>query len=87
MWCSRDTVCTDAKHKACVLNKQFQSVFTAEDLSSTPQLDSSVYPSIQDLEFSVNDIQALLEKLEPSKAPGPNLLSTKVIKLSQQILL
>lgn len=29
-----DTVCTDAKHKACVLNKQFQSVFTAEDLSS-----------------------------------------------------
>ena len=66
---------------ACVLNKQFQSVFTAEDLSSTPQLDSSIYPPIQDLEFSVNGIQALLENLDPSKAPGPDHLSTKVIKL------
>ena len=46
-----DTVCTDAKHKACVLNKQFQFVFTAEDLSSTLQLDSSVYPQYRTLNF------------------------------------
>ena len=36
---------------------------------------------MQDLEFSVSGIQALLEKLDPFKAPGPDLLSTKVIKL------
>ena len=42
---------TNAKHKACILNNQFQSVFTTEDLSNVPQLDYSVYPSIQDLIF------------------------------------
>ena len=30
------TVCTIAKQKACILNNQFQSVFTTEDLLNTP---------------------------------------------------
>jgi len=65
----------------CILNKQFQSVFTTEDLPSAPQLDNSTYPSIQDLSFSVSSIQVLLEKLDPAKTPGPDHLLTKVIKL------
>ena len=60
------------KYKASILNNQFQSVFTTEDLSNVPQLDYSVYPSIQDLDFSTHGIQLLLERLDPTKAPGPD---------------
>jgi len=73
-----ENICTDAKHKAHVLNNQFESVFTTEDL---PQLDQFVHPSIQDISFSIHGIQLLLERLDPSKAPGPDHLPTKVIKL------
>ena len=58
------------KYKACILNNQFQSVFTTEDLLNVPQLDYSVYPSIHDLDFSIHGIQLLLERLDPAKAPG-----------------
>ena len=71
---------TTAEQKYCTLNKQFQSVFTTEDLSNIPQLDYSVHPSIQNLEFTTHGIQLLLEKLEPTKAPGPDQIPTKVIK-------
>ena len=63
------------------MNNQFQSVFTTEDLSNTPQLDYPVHPPIQDLSFTTHDIQLLLETLDPVKAPGPDHIPTKVIKL------
>ena len=79
-------VYTDAKYKACILNNQFQSVFTTEDLSNIPRLDYSVYPSIQDLDFSTHGIQLLLERLDPTKAPGPDHIPTKVIKLCANVI-
>ena len=65
-----ETIYTTAEQKSCALNKQFQSVFTTEDLSNIPQLDYSVHPSIQNLEFTTYGIQLLLERLEPTKVPG-----------------
>ena len=44
-----ETIYTTAEQKSSALNKQFQSVFTTEDLSNIPQLDYSVHPSIQNL--------------------------------------
>ena len=81
-----ENVYTDAKYKASILNNQFQSVFTTEDLSNVPQLDYSVYPSIQDLDFSTHGIQLLLERLDPTKAPGPDHIPTKVIKLCANVI-
>ena len=63
------------------MNNQFQSVFTTENLLNVPQLHYSVYPSIQDLDFSIHGIPLLLEKLDPAKAPGPDHVPTKIIKL------
>ena len=40
-----------------------------------------MHPSIQNLEFTTYGIQLLLERLEPTKAPGPDQIPTKVIKL------
>ena len=74
-----ETTYTTAKQKAYALNKQFQSVFTTEDLSNIPQLDYSVHPSIGSISFTTHGIQLLLERLEPAKAPGPDYIPTKVI--------
>ena len=80
------TVCTNAKQKACILNNQFQSVFTAEDLLNTPQLDYSIHPSMENLSFTTHNIQLLLEKLDPAKAPGPDHIPTKAIKLCANVI-
>ena len=39
---------TEAKQKAQILNKQFEFVFTNEDVTNVPQLDSPAYPKIGD---------------------------------------
>ena len=70
--------------KSCALNKQFQSVFATEDLSNIPQLDYSVHPSIQNLEFTTHDIQ---ERLQPTEAPDPDQIPTKVINSVLMLLL
>ena len=48
---------TDEKYKACVLNEQFQSLFTTDDVLNVAQLDYCVYPSIQHLDYSIHDIE------------------------------
>ena len=53
---------------------------------NVPQLDYFVYPSIPDLEFSIHGIQPLLERLDPAKAPGPDQMPTKVIKLCANVM-
>ena len=80
------TICINAKQNACILNNHFQSVFTTKDLLNTPQLDYSIHPSMENLNFTTHGIQLLLKKLDPAKAPGPNHISTKVIKLYANVI-
>ena len=80
------TICINAKRKACILNNQFQSVFTTKDLLNTPQLDYSIHPSMENLSFTTHGIQLLLQKLDPAKAPGPDHIPTKVIKLCANVI-
>ena len=63
------------------MNKQFESVFTNEDVTNVPQLDTSAYPKIGDLPFTTRGIQLQLERLDPAKAPGPDQLPARVLKL------
>ena len=37
-----------------------------------------MHPSIQNLKFTTYGIQLLLERLEPTKAPGPDQMPTKL---------
>jgi len=75
------TTYTEAKQKAQILNKQFESVFTNEDVTNVPQLDSPGYPKIGDVPFTTRGIQLQLERLDPAKAPGPDQLPARVFKL------
>ena len=75
------TTYTEAKQKAQILSKQFESVFTNEDVTNVPQLDSSAYPKIGGVLFATRGIQLQLERLDPAKASGPDQLLARVLKL------
>ena len=56
---------SDPAAKANILNEQFCSVFTAEDLANMPDLGDSPYPDMPHITVTTNGIQKLLEKLNP----------------------
>jgi hypothetical protein len=52
----------DNKGKAEILNKQYDSVFTDENLEQTPQLGNSSVPFIDQLNITENGVCTLLKK-------------------------
>ena len=56
----------DNKGKAEILNKQYDSIFTDENLEQTPQLENSSVPSIDQLNITENWVCTLLKKLDPT---------------------
>lgn len=72
---------TDAKSKAEILSSQYKSVFTQEVETEVPMNEKgSIIPNIQDLTIQCKGVEKLLEKLNPSKACGPDKISTGVLK-------
>ena len=65
-----------AKDKARILNNQFESLFTNEDLSNIPIMTFDATPQMPSISFSAHEIQLLLENLVLGKAPGPDGLTT-----------
>ena len=49
-------VYSDPRTKANILNKQFASVFNNEDDSDLPDLNSSPYPTMDNIEVSTEDV-------------------------------
>ena len=58
---------TEAKGKAQVLNRQYDSVFTNEDMEQTPTLSAHQMPLIDDLHVNVAGIEKLLSDLNVKK--------------------
>ena len=71
---------TDNKGKAEILNKQYDSIFTDENLEQTPQLGNSSVPSIDQLNITENGVCTLLKKLDPTKANRPDQIPTRILK-------
>jgi len=71
---------SDPKLKAEILNDQFSSVFTREDLSSMPPTPTTKAPTIQDININTEGVAKLLSKLSPYKAPGPDKIPPRVLK-------
>ena len=59
------------KDKARILSKQFESVFTNEDLSNISIMTFNATSQMPSISFSAHGIQLLLENLLLGKAPGP----------------
>ena len=73
-------VITDSLEKAEALNNQFYSVFTDEDLFDLPQLDQLEYPMMPEISFSISGIHSLLLNLDSNKSPGPDSMTTIILK-------
>ena len=58
----------DNKSKAEALNKQFQSVFTGEDMSTLSQMGTSKTQDISNIQIQEKGIAQLLYKLNINKA-------------------
>ena len=70
----------DPKEKANILNKQYESTWTREDKTSIPVPDDNPFPSMKDIQVTNEGITKLLQKLNPGKASGPDLLTARILK-------
>lgn len=76
--CVNDSIFVNDVDKAKVLNQQFQSVFT-EDNGQVPILTPSSTSLINDIIFIEPGIRKQLQQSNPSKSPGPDGLSPKIL--------
>ena len=53
---------TEAKDKANILNKQYESIFTREDGMSIPVPDGTPYPSMPEIEVSSENAELTTPK-------------------------
>ena len=68
-----------SEDKADILNCQFYSVFTDEDLSSVPSPTSS-FPIMPNISLNVKGIHKLLNDLDVDKAPVPDKIPNRILK-------
>ena len=66
--------------KANILNQQFASVFTEEDMDNLPDLGISPTPEMNKISINTEGVQNLLQHLKPSKATGPDDIPAKFLK-------
>ena len=74
-------VLVDGAEKANVLNNQFYSVFTNEDLTNLPPVDLHPSISLPDISFSIDGIVNLLQGLDNNKSPIPDGIPAIVLKM------
>ena len=72
---------SDSSSKSEILNKQFQLVFTKKSTTATPRLFGNKYPSIGNLSITLKGVQKLLEKINISKAAGPDLIPGRMLNM------
>ena len=62
-----DLEVTDSKGKAEILNKQYDSVFTDEDLTNMPTLEQSSIPSLPDIDIHIGEYHQAATEVKPTK--------------------
>ena len=68
------------KEKADILNRQYESTWTREDKTNIPAPDGNPFPSMKDIHVTKEGITKLLQKRNPGKASGPDLLPVRILK-------
>ena len=73
-------VISDSSLKSEILNSQFSSVFTEEDLDNIPEMGSDPTPGLGPLIISDQGVLKQLSSLNPNKACGPDQIPTWFLK-------
>ena len=71
---------TDRKFISEILNTQFKSVFTKKTSSKIPELPGVTFPSIKDLKITEFGVFKLLDKIDVSKASGPDCIPGRILQ-------
>ena len=79
-------VITDSKQKAEALNRQFQSVFTAESSSDLPDKGISPFSTMPQIQISEDGIKKQLQDLNVHKAIGPDNIPARFLKETSYII-
>ena len=66
---------SDNKSRAEILNEQFQSVFTKENLNNFPNKGKSPYSTMEDFKINSKGVHKLLKNPKPYKATGPDSIT------------
>ncbi len=77
---------SNPKSQSAILNDQFVSVFTKEDMSSIPSKGTSPYPDLPHITITGNGVTKPLRQLNPHKASGPDLVPIRLLnEIADQI--
>ena len=71
---------SDTKARANILNEQFKSVFTREDLSNIPDTGESDIPAMHNIKIDWKGVHKLLKNLKVHKATGPDEIPAYILK-------
>ena len=71
---------SDARSKSEILNSQFSSVFTREDLNTMPSMGHRQHQRMRDITVTEQGVKKLLKGLKPHKASGPDSISVRLLK-------
>ena len=77
---TNDDKITTSIGMSTAFNKFFQSTFTPITNKTPPHIVEHLDPNLHDIIFETNEIEKQLQGLNPSKAPGPDNLPTKILK-------
>ena len=66
--------------KAEILNEQFRTAFTAEDLAHIPSKGDSPFPAMDKISVSEKGVRKLLLNLKVDKATGPDTIPAFILK-------
>ena len=71
---------TDRKSISEILNTQFKSVFNKKTSSKIPELPGVTFPSIKDFTITEFGVFQLLDKIDVSKASGPDCIPGRILQ-------
>ena len=73
-------IISDNKQIAKVLNDYFLSVYTRENIDNVPNCPAYEGIKLENVKFTSTKIEKKIRKLKPVSAPGPDKISSKILK-------
>ena len=70
----------DPKDKTNILNRQYESVYTQEDISNVPSPSGQPYQPMDEITVTGQGVRKLLQKINPRKACGPDMIPAMILK-------
>ena len=68
------------KDKTNILNRQYESVYTQEDISNVPSPSGQSYQPMDEITVTEQGVRKLLQKINPRKACGPDMIPARILK-------